>query len=231
MIVIATNNSCVERICRGENIPRKNFLDSVLTSINEINYNGEVLVVDTGSTDQESIEFLETLKEKKFKFNLIIEKIVQNFSINAYIYAFENYDSDEYIFLQDSIKIKDDKFIDIINNTLNDNNLMCWVVCSTCGFDTEEQKQFVFNATGDIFYDKLIFGPIFFGKKNVIKKIFSQIKLRPSIKSEDSGMERGLGVLCKQNNIEIISIDGEFNFYAMVNNLYKYITKYHADRK
>jgi len=231
MIVIATNNSCVERICRGENIPRKNFLDSVLKSINNIDYNGKVLVVDTGSTDAESIDFLELLKEKEFNFNLKIDRITQSFPMNAYMYAFENYDCDEYIFIQDSIEIKNKEFIEVINNSLNENNLICWVVCSTCGFDTEEQKQFVVNATGGSVYDKLIFGPMFFGKKNIIKKLFNQIKIKPSIKSEESGMERGLGVLCKMNNIDIIPIDGEYNFYAMVNNSYKYITKYHADRK
>ena len=144
MIVIATNNSCVERVCRGSGIVINNFLERILNSIERIDYIGDVLVVDTGSDDLKSILYLDELKNSNFKFNLIIDKSPnKNYSTGAYIYAFYNYVSDYYIFLQDSVEIKDINFIETVENMIIEDNVICWVKGIGLGLDNEEQGNFV----------------------------------------------------------------------------------------
>jgi hypothetical protein len=233
MIVIATNNSCVERICKGELHPRNNFLDKLLESIESIEFKGDVVVVDTGSTDYKSLEYLELLKTKKFNFNLIVDSTTDKYSTSAYLYAVKKYKSEYYIFLQDSIVIKDKNIIIDIEEKLTENNIVCFVKGNSIqyDFDNNTQKEFIYNCIGQTEYDYLVFGPMFSIKGKTIDNIIDQIKLRPTNKNEDSGMERGFGVLFKKNNINIISIDDDYNYESMIYDRLKYITKFHVDRK
>lgn len=238
MIVIATNNTCVEKVCRGSNLSISNFLERLLNSIENVKYTGDVLVVDTGSDDLKTMSYLNDLKSKKinYNFNLIVDKTPgNNYSTGAYIYAFENYISDYYIFLQDSVEIKDDRFISHIENLMTSNNAVCWVKQKGgIGIDDEEQFNFIKECIGEPHIpgrDLFIFGPIFFIKREVFSKIYDQIKIKPSLKTHDSGMERAFGTLFTRNNIDVIAIESDqMNFGAMADDHFNWLRKHHAAR-
>jgi len=231
MIVIATYNGSIKTQSRGDLIERDSLLKNLLESIESLEYKEDVLIIDTGSDHIESIEYLEYLKNKNpFSFNLIVDKSKYPYSTGAYKYAVENYKSEYYLFLQDSMVVKNKDLIKDIESKINNNNIVCWVKCNGCGFDNYEQQYFVYKSVGSIEYDKLIFGPVFSAKRKVVELIFNKIKILPSIKSEDSGMERAFGVICKMLQIDIISIDDDYDFEKMVNDKLKYITKYHINR-
>jgi hypothetical protein len=234
MIVIATNNGYAERQSRGDKIIRSRFLENLLISIDKINYKGDVVVMDTGSNELNSLIYLKNLKkENPFNFNLIVDSSDYPFSTGAYLSAFRKYTSDYYIFIQDSMEIKDNDFIKDIESLLTDNNVVCLLKGDkkTYDYDNNEQKEYVYNSIGYTEYDYLIFGPVFSIKRKVFEKVIDSIKLLPRKKSEDSGMERAFGSLFKFNNIDIVAIDGEYDFDRLVYDKLRYIKKYHINRQ
>jgi hypothetical protein len=234
MIVIATNNGYAERQSRGDEITRSRFLENLLISIEKLNYEGDVVVKDTGSNDLDSINYLENLKkENPFNFNLIVDSSTHPFSTGAYLCAFRKYISDYYIFIQDSMEIKDIDFIKDVEGLLTDNNVVCLVKGDRklYDYDNNEQREYVYSSIGHTEYDYLIFGPVFFIKRSVFEKVIDSINLLPRKKSEDSGMERAFGSLFKLNNIDIVAIDGEYDFNKMVYDKLRYIKKYHINRQ
>jgi len=232
MIVIATNNGYSQHISKVDNQLRVRSIENILNSIESIGYLDDVLVMDTGSTNLESIEYLKSLKDNNpFSFNLMIDEFVGNYPTGAYISAFKKYKSEYYIFLQDSMSIKDPNFVQEVENRLTDNNVVCLFECKTCGYDNDQQREFVYNSIGETEYDTLIFGPVFFAKHDVLGRVFDQIKILPTTKPEESGMERAFGVLFKKNGIDVVAMEGEYDYFKMVYDQTKYVTKYHLDRQ
>lgn len=231
MIVISTNNTCVERECQ-DGVKRKYFLENILNSLENINNTDDVLVIDTGTTDIESLDYIDSLrKSEKFKFKIIIDKTpYSGYDSGAIVWAVKNHVSDYYFFFHDSLEIKTNFFEDV-KNKLNNSNVGCWIEGQNCGYDNTIQSDWVFNSINTTEYNCLLFGSIFFIKRETILRIVDQIKLLPTCKNEANGMERGWPSLFSKNNISIFAIDGTYEHQCLLNNGYTNIRKHLAGRQ
>lgn len=81
LVVIATNNG-------------KKYLEKLLPTV-KYNY----IVIDTGSTEKDSIEYFDSLKCNK-------ARIDGGYCIAAYEYAYKSYEFEEYFFMHDSMVVK-----------------------------------------------------------------------------------------------------------------------------
>lgn len=103
---------------------RIDFLKNLLTQLHSIDLNGHtILVVDTNSTDKYFLENIDGLT-KSFPNVLFDRKDYDCWDSGAYIHAYNNYISDRYIFLQDSIEITNPNVIIEWDNMLNLNDVV-----------------------------------------------------------------------------------------------------------
>ena len=177
MIVVATHD-------------RVDLLKSMLNKLNEINLNGhEVLIISTNSTN---IEYLECFHESKeqytnFKFDALNYTCWDS---GAYIYAFQNYHSDKYIFLQDSLEITNPNLFVDIDNLLDQYDVVPFFNFEYI-YDHDQQKEW---AEGGLEITSLpeygIFGPIFGATKLTLNKLPIEWLKYPTEKYQGNGMER-----------------------------------------
>lgn len=215
MVIIATNNG-------------KNYLNNLLVSFDIFNIKKIIHIVDTGSTDIESIQFLEDLKTKKVFKNLNI--ITHNldykcFDSGAYIYALNNIDSEKYYFLHDSITIKTSHFFDKIDEKLKSGTIVPLVGFSSNLYDNQEQIDFSINKIGSSEFDIGIFGPMFAITKEDVYKIKETLNFFPTNKNEQMAMERVWSVVFKKYNILVDPLEGFYDHYKILNNGYEYFNK------
>lgn len=217
MIVIATNNG-------------KNYLQNLLNSIEDIDIlNNKILILDTGSTDK---EYLNNLKSRH---EIILDNTPYNgYDTGAYIYAYNNYVDENYLFLQDSIYIKDKYLIKDGLSILNEHTIVPLIVFNPINnfYDNQEQINWVQNKIGHHHYQIGIFGPMFFAKRASLDKIKNLNNLIPHNKNIQQAMERGWSVVFEQNNLNILPLEK----YQHSNHLfdidgYKYIKKFFPIRK
>lgn len=167
----------------------KEFLPRFLNSLEDHKKEDfDVLVVDTGTTDIESLNYLESIKTK-YKVERTPYK---GYDTGAYIYAIKGHLYDEYIFLHDSLEVLSDNFINEFRGHQKD---VCYYSNFCLGYDNEEQRLHLVNV--GIFNGETThgcFGPIFYAKRNVLEdilKTFDVDKIIPTNKIQQQGMERG----------------------------------------
>lgn len=200
MIIIATNNG-------------KHYLLDLLSDLERFEVKYEISVIDTQSSDQESLNFLEELKNNN-PYNLkinVYQTPYRGFDTGAYIYAINNFNSDVFYFMQDSMRIKTSNYFEAINNTLNEGNVASLLSFAPGFWDNQEQKDFCDRCFESTDYDSGIFGPIFSVRREHIEKIDKKYLIYPSNKLEQMAMERGWSILFKKYGIPIKSIQGEHN--------------------
>lgn len=217
MIVIATNNG-------------KQYLQNLLNSLEEVELlNNKILILDTGSTDK---EYLNNLKSKH---QIILDTTPYcGYDTGAYIYAYNNYVDDSYLFLQDSIIIKDKMLIKDGMSNLNEYTIIPLIVFNPMNnfYDNYEQMEWVQNKIGHHNYRIGIFGPMFFAKRKSLDKIKNLNNFIPHNKNIQQAMERGWSVLFEQNNLNIIPLEKhQHSNYLFDIDGYKYIKKFFPIRK
>lgn len=218
MIVIATNNGI-------------NFLPKMLNSLNNINLcNQKVVVVDTGSSDK---TYLDVVKKMKLKFSFnIVETPYCGYDSGAYIYAYKKFLDEQYIFLQDSIIIKNTDFIYNGLQKINDNTVVPIITFPSNIFDSEEQKDWLKQKFGTYHYKLGFFGPMFFVKRSTLDKIQNINNYIPHNKMLQQAMERGWPIAFESININIEQLETKsFNATYLHNDCYDYITKFFPVRK
>lgn len=182
----------------------KDFLPRLLSSLEEHKKEEfDILVVDTGTTDIESLKVLESIKSK-----YMVEKTpYAGYDTGAYIYAIKGHLYDEYIFLHDSIEVLSDSFINDFRVHQKD---VCYYANFCLGYDNEEQRQHLVDI--GIFNSKSThgcFGPLFYAKRNVLEdilKTFEVDKIIPTTKIHQQGMERGWSMMFDKVTNSIASI-------------------------
>jgi len=176
MIVIASHN-------------RADLLRSLLAEISGISlYGHEVLVVDTNSTDaQYLLEFNELKQEyPNYKFDRML---VSQRDSGAFIYAYNTYVADSYIFLQDSISIKNKDLFNELNDLLSKYDVVPFFNFRYDHFSQrwaeEDLSPFIHS------YPEFgIFGPIFAVNRSTLNRIPNEWLIPPTTKEQACAMER-----------------------------------------
>ena len=214
MIVIATNNGI-------------NFLKESLDSLLKININIPISIIDTGSNDLTSFDFLSEIKDKYKPLKIGIYKTpYMGYDTGAYIYAINNIKSDKYYFIHDSLIIRDLDFFKKIDIILSDGVVACLLGFGKNLYDNKEQIDFCIENIKSIDYDIGIFGPIFAIMRSDVDKIIDSLNFHPISKIQQMGMERGWSIIFKKYNIKVIPVFGDFDINKIINNKYSNFTKY-----
>lgn len=214
MIVIATNNG-------------KQYLQELLSDFENIKIEDEISIIDTQSTDKDSLNFLEELKTNSI-YNLKInvhQTQYRGFDSGAYIYAINNIESDVFYFMQDSIRIKSIEYFNEIKRKLKVGTVVCLISFPSNFFDSHEQRDFCNTNFDSIDYDTGIFGPIFSITKDDIEKIDKKYLIYPKNKIQQMAMERGWSIIFKKYGITIESLEGSWNPTKLSNDEYVFFTK------
>jgi len=177
MIVVATHDSI-------------KFLHLSINNMRKVNLNGHrVLFIDTNSKDIEFKKEFEIAKNNNPEF--LFESLDYTcWDSGAYIYAFEKYKADSYIFLQDSLEILDKDYICCFDDQLKNFDVIGHFPFDYF-YDNEEQKIWV---ESDIKFDSYpkhgIFGPIFAATSNILERLPKECIKYPTNKNQGCGMER-----------------------------------------
>jgi len=220
MIVVATNNG-------------KQYLMELLSDFKRIGITDEISIIDTQSTDIDSINFLESLKNNN-EYNLkisVYQTPYRGFDTGAYIYAINNLKADKFYFMQDSVRIKSNDYFNEINKKLKVGKVVSLITFEPHAFDGAEQINFCYENFDSIEYDKGIFGPIFAITNDDVQKIDKKYLVYPTNKMLQMGMERGWSILFKKYGFEINSLEGEYDYQKLVNDGYTHFKKYLPYRK
>ena len=210
MIVIATNNGY-------NNLPR--LLASLeITNLSNI----PISIIDTGSTDKNSIDYLNNLSSK-YK----VYKINGGYDTGAYIYAYENIKADYYIFFQDSIEIKTEEFFRLTLAQIEADYLFAYYSFNRGDFEEILSQFYDFKSIQS--YKWGVFGPMFACSYKVMSKLYnSKLYIIPKDKMEQMTMERGWGIMAYILDIPLVSL-GDYS--SLLNNTSPYIIKHFNKRK
>lgn len=182
MIVVATHN-------------RLDFLAMMARRLSEINLNGhDVLFVDTNSQDAEYRNFCTFAvpwflhHHPNFKFD---RKDHTCWDSGAYVHGYRNYKADKYIFLQDSLYIRNPNFIVEMDNMLDEVDVVP-IFNFTYGYDNDQQKSWCEDGlpVRSSLPTEGIFGPIFGVRKILLDDIPNDWFREPTTKNEGCAMER-----------------------------------------
>jgi len=177
----------------------KEFLPNLLASIPKDKY--RVLVVDTGSTDPDSVELLNNI-------DVLVDKTdVAGFGLGGYILAYDKYPSDEYFFMHDSMVVKDPDFIEKFREK---GDVVGWLKFPF----SEQHDDYINYLTADYgdYSDAPefgIFGPIFYAKKEALDAVreLGYFKEYPTDKQHLCAQERGMAIAFKRAGYDMKFIE------------------------
>jgi hypothetical protein len=214
MIVVATNNGI-------------NFLPNLLSDLEKLNIEEEISIIDTQSNDSEFIDYLENLKSfNKFNLNInVYQTPYKGFDTGAYIYAIQNLKSDRFIFLQDSIRIKNMGFFNLIDEKLKTSNVVTLLTFDGNWWDNQIQKDFSLKHFGTTIFETGIFGPMFTISYLDSQKIEKNLLIYPENKEQQKAMERCWDIIFKKTSLTVDNLEGNHNDLKINNDGYQYFTK------
>lgn len=212
MIVIATNNG-------------KSQLEKLLKSLEEIHK--EMIIVDTGSNDIDHVNYLKSLNKKS---NYTVTKTPnKNYDTGAYVWAYQNFKSEIYHFLHDSIQIKKNTFFDDVELFLEDYDVVAYIKFNFLGYGDDNWKSIFYKNTGDHIYDYGIFGPMFSIKRSSFNIInVENIKL-PVNKTEQTAFEGIWPMIFKSYNLNVKTLE-EYDNSKILSDKYDNFTKTFLNR-
>jgi len=208
----------------------------LLNSINgTVNLNERVLIVCTCPLKLEFIDSVKQLVENSnYTFN--IDYTVTPYSgydSGAYIWAYQNYYDDYYIFLQDSIRVNHLDWFTRFKSFRHNMTINTWCFFIINDEDTHT-KFFLEKINGHKSLNGSIgiFGPIFQISRtalNLIDQKFNLTKFIPSTKVEATAMERGWAYIADAIGLQVNHIDGHYSRNES-DYQHKLLTKYFKDR-
>jgi hypothetical protein len=214
MIIIATNNG-------------KNHLKEILSVIDEINPECGVSIIDTQSSDQESIDFLNQIQEKNpYKFNLqVYQTPYRGFDSGAYMYAINNIQADRFYFIQDSLRIKDLSIFKNIDSKLKPGTVVPLITFPANMYDSQEQVDFCLKNFGKAEFSQGIFGPMFAIMNEDAQKIDKKYLVWPTNKMLQMGLERGWAVIFDMYSFNIDPLEGNYDYQKLIKDQYTQFKK------
>jgi hypothetical protein len=206
MIVVATHNGM-------------GYLPHLLESLG----NHQCLVADTGSDDQVFLDYLDSLKDDPHVSEVM--HLGKVYAIGGYWYAYKERPDDWYLFLQDSMTVKDPDFLQAFQSR---GDVMAWLAFPFF-YIYPEEKAFVTKLYGEIPDPKWgIFGPIFYATRGAL----DQIEWGPvTNKLQHEAMERGFSVAFKKAGIAWSRLDIWENWERMYEDDYQHFTKKLPNRR
>lgn len=192
-------------------------IDNFMSSLNDSELIDEqILLVCTDSSQTQMIKHLSQLKND----NLLIDVTpYKGYDTGAFIWAYKNYKSDYYIFLQESLIVNKKNWYSIFKSHRKKNVLSSWCTFDLF-WDNQQQKDVIlskiennqFNLEGK---PVGVFGNMFQIDYESLKKIDDRYNLNRFIPNDkvlgSCAMERGWSYLAKNCGIEINNIDGYYS--------------------
>jgi hypothetical protein len=178
LVVVATHNG-------------KKFLEKLLPTIKY-----PYLVIDTGSTEQESIDYFDSLLCAKARIN-------GGYCISAYEYAYRNYEFEEYFFMHDSMIVKN---VDFVDRFREKGDAVAWLHFY---FAPEHGRDYLAKFPGESDPTWAIFGPIFYAKRTAMDKL-NEMKLfppKPKNRDEAVAAESGYGLAFHRAGINVDCVE------------------------
>ncbi len=217
MIAIATNNG-------------HRFLPELIHSLETHGTDGhDVLIVDTGSSDPDATAYLDTLKSYSGPFKLTVTQTpYKGYDTGAYLWAFRNFPSDTYIFLQDSVLIKQSGWVKDFESRLTYGVGAAPWLTFPVQWDNEEQIQYVtekFQSTDLAPFG--VFGPIFATTHAALSDLEEQglLNVVPTNKHQQQAMERGWAFAFIKGGYGVRPIHSAFSADRIRNDQYATLTK------
>jgi hypothetical protein len=191
------------------------LLESLLVTNN---FDEPVLIVCTDSSKIEVLEYVDLIcSSGKYPFTLLWDVTpYRGYDSGAYIFAFKKYNSDYYIFLQDSMEIKSPDWLDVFKLNRELGVVNAWVTFKDSRWDSLEQRDWVINKLSIPFLEPTygIFGPIFQISRIDLIKIDDKWNLERFIPFNkligQQGMERGWSYLLYNTELSLNSLDGDY---------------------
>lgn len=220
MIVISTNN--------GESNLKK-----LLSSLNEIKINKPVSIIDTQSSDDNSLKYLDNIsKNNPFDFEInFYQTPYRGFDTGAYIYAINNLVTGTFYFLQDSMVIKSEDYFKEIDRKIKPGVVVPLITFQSDFYANHEQTDFCISNFGTHQYEKGVFGPIFSILYEDCQKIDKSFLVYPHNKMTQMAMERGWSIIFDKYNFILDPLEGEKDDYKLFNDGYIYFSKNFPYRK
>ena len=222
MIVITTHNG-------------KNHLEKLLSELNNLDLiNHKILVVDSGSSDIESIKYLDELKViNPFNYELIIDKTpYSGYDSGVIIHTIKNYDDNRYIFIHDSSSIKNNECLLKLDELMSKENVVVpFLTFDGNSYDNLDQKKFCETKYGSGENRFGIFASIFAISKHSLNKIKKDKLHIPTNKEESRAMERCWSVVFEKSGLIIESLEGQYDPNKITNDGYHYFSKFLIGRQ
>lgn len=185
----------------------RNSVESVLD--NSKDHDIKVVVVDNGSYD---LMTKKTLREvKQYDNVLVITNNMSGYTYGAMKQAYSKILCDRYLLIHDSVVIKDENYIDIFEDKIQDADAVAWLTFPM-NFDSSEQEQWVRShfplPDGSLTPDEGVFGSIIYTKQKTLEKFdkAGYFRFDTDVKWKDCGMERGWSFGLKSLDLKLVSI-------------------------
>lgn len=219
MIVIATNNG-------------KRFIENLLSDLDKFSIKLPISLIDTQSTDLDSIDYINKAKDLFPNLNLNTYTTPgKNFDTGAYMYAINNLMADRYYFLHDSLRIKTPVFFEEIDKKLIPGTVVALTIFPGNCYDGDDQRSLCQENWNTTEFVSGIFGPMFSILRSDVEKHWNELPKRlPSNKSEQMGMERGWAVFCNKCGIHIEDLEKVHTFNQIYTDGYVHFTKLFPNR-
>ena len=216
MIVISTNNG-------------QKFLTNLLSDLVKHQCKLPIAIIDTQSTDEKSLEFLEALKHPTFNklLNLSVHTTPgKNYDTGAYVYAINNLKAERYYFLHDSIRIKTPIMFSEIDKKLTPGTVVALTIFPGNCYDNNEQKELCFKNWNTTLFKTGIFGPMFSILRSDLEKNWNKLpKILPINKNQQMGMERGWSVFCTKSKLDVVPLEENPKHDKVFNDGFVHFTK------
>lgn len=191
-------------------------LETLLLSLNNTSdLDEEVLVIGTDPKKTDMISYLQNMPVEKYKFKIKYDVTpYAGYDSGAYIYAYKKYKSEYYIFLQDSLSIKDPEWLNIFKKERSEKKVVSWIKVKMKWWRNTQEKYVKSKFKDSVrMPSHLIFGPIFQCHISFLNKINEEFNIDNFIPTDkvngQSGMERGWAILCENLDFELISLEDE----------------------
>jgi hypothetical protein len=172
------------------------FVTGLVESIRKFHPTEKIVVVDSDSNDK---TYFSTLS----KYDVIIEDVKNNnWMIGAYWHTYKKYPNEEfYYFLHDSMVVKDN--MDYLKK--KDLTILCYFDRTIGNFNTWGEKITVNTKYEYVFSGLGCYGPIFFCKNKVMKKMLDMgaDEFLPSNKAETGYCEGCYGFFLEEQGYDL----------------------------
>lgn len=181
-----------------------------------------ILVVDTGSTDREHLDYVKTLDYGE----------TDGYSHGAFMWAYNNRPAQNYLFLQDSMVALVDDVVKPFQELMPEKGAVAWAKFGWV-YDGYMQREWVESQYGNTHPPQGIFGPIFYTSHRTLNSLKNRglLPKKPTNKEEAQGSERAWAFAFHNANFPIESVCGMWDKGSMSNGTFPIFQKTFADRR